>query len=181
MKALTEVGAGRIWKFFWMTLAMAFFQALLFPPLRACFLRLLGAKIGKNSVIGRVRFFNCDRGGFRGLKLGDNVFIGDECLLDLAAGIEMGNHATLAERVTVLTHMNVGYSNHPLQKEYPPKTGPVSIGSGVFIGACATILCGVEIGERSLVAAGAVVTRDVAAGSAVAGVPAREIKKSVLS
>ncbi|MCP3978115.1 MAG: acyltransferase [bacterium] len=69
--------------------------------------------------------------------------------------------------------MNVGYADHPLQQSYPSKTAEVRIGSGSFVGAGATLLAGVTLGERCLVAAGAVVAEDVPPGAAVAGVPAR--------
>lgn len=178
MQALQEIGLRRAARFFYLTLLMAFYNNLLFPPLRKWFLKLFGARIGRNVILHRVKFFNVDRKGFRGLKIGNNVFIGDECLLDLAEGIELADHVTLAERVTVLTHMNVGYKDHPLQKDYPSVTAPVKIRRGCFIGACATLLAGVEIGERSLVAAGSVVTRHVPNSSVVGGVPARDLKQA---
>ncbi len=50
------------------------------------------------------------------------------------------NDVTLAERVTVLTHANVGYADHPLQRLFPPFTAPVKLCHGVFIGTNVTIL-----------------------------------------
>jgi len=177
MQAIQEIGLMRVWKFFYLTLLMALFQICLFPNIRKWFLQLLGAKVGSNVVLHRVRFFNYDRMGFRGLRLGNNVFIGDECLLDLADKIELEDHVTLAERVTILTHMNVGFKNHPLQASYPKKTAPIRIQKGSFVGACSTILAGVQIGEKVLVAAGSVVNRSISSETVVGGVPAREIKE----
>jgi acetyltransferase-like isoleucine patch superfamily enzyme len=159
-----------------MTLAMLPYRAALFPPLRAAWLRLLGARIGSGVILHDVRFFNLYRRGLRGLSLGDRCFLGDECLLDLAEEIVFGDQVTLAERVLILTHTNVGYRDHPLQKHFPPSAAPVRIGSGSFVGANATLLPGITLGPGSFVAAGAVVTDDVLPGMLVAGVPARPVR-----
>lgn len=177
MQALREIGTRRAFRYFYLTLLHALFRCSLFPPVRRWFLILLGAKVGKDVVINRIRFFNYDRKGFKGLKIGNKVFIGDECLLDLAESIELGDHVTLAERVTILTHINVGYKDHPLQKKFKSKTEPIHIHRGCFVGACSTLLAGVHIGEESLVGAGSLVNKDVPSHSAVAGVPAQKIKE----
>jgi acetyltransferase-like isoleucine patch superfamily enzyme len=108
--------------------------------------------------------------------VGAECFLGDECLLDLAEGITMQPQVTLAERVVVLTHTNVGYADHPLQASFPPSAAPVVFERGCFVGASVTILPGVTIGHEAFVAAGSVVTRDVAPRTLVAGVPARRIR-----
>jgi acetyltransferase-like isoleucine patch superfamily enzyme len=148
----------------------------LFPPLRAVWLRLLGARIGRRTILHDVRFFNLYRRGLPGLEIGDECFLGDECLLDLADGIRLERQVTLAERVLVLTHMNVGYRDHPLQQRFPPMAASVVIEQGAFIGANVTVLAGVRVGSRSFVAAGSVVTADVPPGTLVAGVPARAVR-----
>ncbi len=176
MKAASEIGWVRMWRFGLMTLAMIPYHMALFPPVRSLLLRLYGAQIGRRVVLHNARFFNLYRRGLSGLRLGDEVFIGDECLLDLADSIQIGDQVTLAERVLILTHTNVGYHDHPLQKHFPATTTPVILDRGCFVGAQAVILPGVRIGERSVVAAGAVVTEDVAPDSVVAGVPARFIR-----
>ncbi len=66
----------------------------------------------------------------------------------------------------MLTHMNVGYADHPLQAHFPPVAKPVVIEQGAFVGANVTLLPGVRIGAGAFVAAGAVVTDDVPAGHA---------------
>jgi maltose O-acetyltransferase len=160
-----------------MTLAMLPYRIALVPPLRAAWLRLLGARIGPRTILHEVRFFNLYRRGLPGLEIGSECFIGDECLLDLAEGVRLGDQVTLAERVTVLTHMNVGYRDHPLQAQFPALAAPVTFGPGCFVGAGVTILPGVAIGARAFVAAGSVVTRDVPPRSLVAGVPARVVRE----
>jgi tetrahydrodipicolinate N-acetyltransferase len=124
-----------------------------------------------------VRFFNLYRRGLPGLDVGADCFLGDECLLDLAEGIRMEEHVTLAERVLVLTHTNVGYHDHPLQAHFPASAAPVVLERGCFVGASVTILPGLTIGRESFVAAGSVVTEDVPPRTLVAGVPARRVRE----
>jgi maltose O-acetyltransferase len=159
-----------------MTLVLLAYRVMIFPQLRAAFLRLFGAKIGRNTIIHRLDFFNLYRTGFVGVSMGDDCFIGDGSLLDLAEAIVFSDKVTLAERVTILTHTNVGFADHPLQQRFPPIAKPVSVGYGSFIGACTTILPGVRVGECAFVAAGSVVTKDVPAHSLVGGVPARVLR-----
>ena len=176
MKALDEIGAGRALRFGLFTLLMVPYRFALFPPLRALWLRLLGAKIGSRSILHDVRFFNLYRRGLGGLTIGDDCFVGDECLLDLAEEIRLEDHVTLAERVLILTHTNVGYRDHPLQGHFPAMAAPVTIRRGSFVGAAVTILPGLTIGPEAFVAAGSVVTADVPPRTVVAGVPARPLR-----
>jgi len=163
-------------RFWLMTMAMLPYRLALVPPLRAGWLRLLGARIGSGVVLHDVRFFNLCRRGLRGLEMGTDCFVGDECLLDLAEGIVLGPQVTLAERVLILTHTNVGYKDHPLQRHFPAAAAPVRIEGGSFVGANVTILPGITVGAGSFVAAGAVVTADVPPRTLVAGVPARPLR-----
>lgn len=176
-KALAEIGWSKALRFGLATLAMLPYRALLVPQLRAPYLRLLGASIGPRTILHGVRFFNLYRRGLGGLSIGAECFLGDECLLDLAEGIELGRQVTLAERVLILTHQNVGYADHPLQRHFPPLAQPVRVGDGAFLGANVTVLAGVTIGARACVAAGAVVTHDVPSATLVAGVPARVVRE----
>jgi len=177
LQAFREVGFGKACKFGIYTLALVPYRWMLFPQLRAPYLRLLGARIGEGTIIHDVRFFNVYRTGFRGLEMGRNCFVGDECLLDLADRIVMADHVTLSERVIILTHTNVGYRDHPLQVHFPSMSAPVHLKSGCFVGVNATLLPGVTVGEGGFVAAGAVVTKDVPPWHVVGGVPARVVKK----
>lgn len=176
MKALGEIGIRRAVRFGFFTLALVPYRLALVPQLRSPWLRLLGARIGRRTVLHDVRFFNAYRKGLSGLEIGDDCFVGDECLLDLADGIRMERQVTLAERVVVLTHMNVGYADHPLQRHFPAMSAPVTFEDGCFVGASVTILAGVTVGRGAFVAAGAVVTRDVEPSTVVAGVPARVVR-----
>ena len=176
MQALKEVGFKKAFKFLIFSFFQFFYRILPLPQFRSWALLLAGAKIGQDSIIMDVRFFNWHHLGLSGLKVGQKCFIGDETLIDLYNRVILEDSVTIAQRVTILTHMNVGYKDHPLQKYFPATSLPVIIKSGSVIGACATILPGVTIGERSMVAAGAVVTEDVLAKTLVAGVPAKLIR-----
>ena len=176
MKALAEIGWARAFRFGFFTLAMVPYRLALFPQLRAPWLRLLGARIGRRSVLHDVRFFNLYRRGLAGLDIGEECFVGDECLLDLAEGVRLERQVTLAERVLILTHTNVGYHDHPLQAGFPAMAAPVVIERGSFLGANVTVLPGIRVGEQSFVAAGSVVTADVPPRTLVAGVPARPLR-----
>lgn len=176
MKALREIGIVAGLRFVLGLVLGVALDLCMLPQIRAILLRLLGAKIGRGSIVHDTRFINFYRGSFANLTLGDFCFIGEECLIDLAGPVRLGDHVTLASRVTVMTHMNVGYADHPLKKRYPRQVAAVEIGSGSFIGVCSTILAGVSIGAGCLVAAGAVVTRSVDAHGLVAGVPGRRVR-----
>ena len=176
MKALRQIGVGRAARFGFFTLAMVPYRVLLFPQLRAPWLRLFGARIGPRAILHDVRFFNLYRRGLGGFEVGADCFVGDECLLDLAEGIRLEDHVTLAERVLILTHTNVGYHDHPLQSRFPASADPVVLERGCFVGASVTILPGVTVGREAFVAAGSVVTEDVAPRTLVAGVPARRVR-----
>jgi len=176
--AFREIGFKKALKYLLGLFQLSFLKIIILPPnLRRQFLNLFGSKIGPESIIHPITLINLYRTGFKGLKCGKHCFIGEECLLDLADSITMGDNVTLAERVTIITHMNAGFKNHPLQKYFPSMSSPVTIGSGSFIGVNATILPGIKVGERAVVAAGAVVTRDVPKETVVAGVPSRPIRK----
>jgi acetyltransferase-like isoleucine patch superfamily enzyme len=176
VKALREIGWSRAARFGFFTLAMVPYRLALFPQLRAPWLRLLGARVGRRTVLHDVRFFNLYRRGLAGLDIGDECFVGDECLFDLAEGVRLERQVTLAERVLLLTHTNVGYADHPLQAHFPALAAPVVVEEGAFLGANVTVLPGVRVGSRSFVAAGSVVTADVPPRTLVAGVPARALR-----
>ena len=176
MKALAEIGFPKAARYVFFTLAMVPYRLAMFPQVRRLLLLLLGARVGARSILHNVRFFNLYRRGLAGLTIGDECFIGDECLLDLAETIVLEKQVTLAERVVVLTHMNVGYADHPLQRSFPALAAGVTIREGSFVGANVTILAGCRIGPRAFVAAGSVVTKDVPADTLVGGVPAIVIR-----
>lgn len=182
MKAINELGFKKSARFLIYSFLQVFYHQIInhlffFPQARKLFFQILGAKIGPGSILMDVRFFNFHHTGPGGLKIGKDCFIGDETLIDLYDRVTLEDQVTLGQRVLVLTHLNVGYSNHPLQKLFPKTSKPVIFESGCVIGANSTILPGITVGRESFVAAGSVVTKDVPPNSLVAGVPAKVVRK----
>jgi acetyltransferase-like isoleucine patch superfamily enzyme len=178
MKAIKLIGIGKSFSYFLYTIAMAFNKVLLFPPLKRWFLIDLGAKIGKNSIINSIKFINCYiYKGLKGLTIGKNCYIGDEVILDLARELKIGDNVTISAGTIILTHSNVGYPSHPLQKLFPAKYKKTIIESGCFIGANSIILCGTMIGKNSYIGANSLVTKNIPKNSLAFGSPAKVIKK----
>ena len=121
---------------------------------------------------------NVDRAGFRALRIGESCFVGPEVMIDLAAPVVLEDHVTLGPRAILLTHLNVGYQDHPLMARFPSKAAGVTVLRGSFVGAAAVVLAGCTIGPEAVVAAAALVNRDVAPGEAVGGVPIEAISRS---
>ncbi len=172
-----EVGYFEALKFFSFSLIQIIYGLLTFPHLRSIFLNILGANVNLNLVMMNVKFFNWHQKGPKALTIGKDCFIGDETLIDLYDNVILEEQVTIAQRVLILTHLNVGYQDHPLQKYFPKKSSKVVFKKGSVIGASSTILPGVTIGEKSFVAAGSVVTKNVPANTLVGGVPAKIIRK----
>jgi acetyltransferase-like isoleucine patch superfamily enzyme len=177
MKIFKETGLRKIFKFLLYSLIQLFYGILFLPPLRTIFLNILGANINSRAVLMGVKFFNWHINGPKGIKIGKDCFIGDETLIDLYGEVILEDQVTIAQRVLVLTHINVGYKDHPLQKYFPKTSTKVIFKKGAVVGAGSTILPGVIVGEKSFIAAGAVVTRSIPSGVLVGGVPAKIIRK----
>lgn len=177
MKAIEEIGFKILIKFCLFSLVQVLYGLLIIPPLRKFFLIFYGSKIGNDSILMSVKFFNWHYGGPGVLKIGSECFIGDETLIDLYDRVVLEDKVTIAQRVTILTHQNVGYKDHPLQKYFPKFSKPVTFKKGSVVGAGSIILSGVEIGKESFVAAGSVVTKSVQARTLVGGVPAKFIRE----
>jgi maltose O-acetyltransferase len=134
--------------------------------LRRFFYRLAGVKIGKGSTIHMgARFYDP-----RNISIGEDSIIGERVVLDGRDKLIIGNHVDIASEVMIYN------SEHDVNDPYfLAKNAPVLIEDYVFIGPRAIILPGVKIGKGAVVAAGAVVTKDVAPFSVVGGVPAKII------
>jgi UDP-2-acetamido-3-amino-2,3-dideoxy-glucuronate N-acetyltransferase len=117
-----------------------------------------GGSIGQGCYIGNVTIGSGCRiqnnvSVYDGVTLGDDVFLGPSCVF------------------TNVTHPRAGVSRKDSYE-------PTRVGRGASIGANATILCGVTIGDYALIGAGAVVTHDVPAHAIVVGTPARQIGRA---
>lgn len=106
------------------------------------------------------------------IRIGQNVFINFDCTFLALGGITIEDDVLIGPKVSLVTE------NHPLDpKERKGLIGkPIHIKKNAWIGANATILPGVTIGENAVVAAGAVVSKDVPDNTIVGGVPAKFIK-----
>ena len=107
------------------------------------------------------------------LRIGRNVFVNQGCRLDDIGGIEIGDDVMLGPGVRIIS------SGHPLdpgRRRRQVTAAPIVVGRNVWVGAGATVLQGVTIGDDAVVAAGAVVTGDVPPAVLVAGVPARPVR-----
>ena len=128
--------------------------------------------LGKHSVI---ESYACINNAVGDVIIGDYTRIGLHCTV--IGPVTIGSHVNLAQGI-VTTALNHNFEDTSLLiDEQGVSTKPVIIGDDVWIGANAVILPGVTIGSHVVVAAGAVVTKDVPDGCIVAGVPAKILKK----
>jgi acetyltransferase-like isoleucine patch superfamily enzyme len=168
----------------------------LFSRFRMLFYRSLGMKIGDRCRMESIRvrrpaqievgkLNSLTRGcwlwpedgehsGIR-IRIGDANYFNRDVMIDSCNRVEIGSHNMFGPGVYITD------SNHTLPPGVwvgaaPMERGKVCIGNGCWIGAKAVILKDVILGDRCVVGAGAVVTRSFAAGSVIAGVPARLIR-----
>lgn len=131
--------------------------------LRIIALRVWGATIGAGCAIHhglQVR-------AARRLVLGADCFIAEDVTLDGRGGLSVGSHVSINSGAQIWT------AQHDIRSpEFAYESAPVRIGDRAWINARSIILPGVSVGEGAVVAAGAVVTKDVAAWTVVGGVPA---------
>lgn len=112
-------------------------------------------------------------------EAGGRLLIGDDCLFTHQVHLHAVDDIKIGERTLIGEGTFISTGDHQrVDRHATMATGPISIGNDVFIGQRAIVLGGVSIGDGATVAAGAVVTKDVAAGSVVGGVPARVISGS---
>ncbi|MDX6607370.1 MAG: hypothetical protein QOD14_1910 [Solirubrobacterales bacterium] len=115
-------------------------------------------------------------GRFKGeLVIGDDVWFSPGCTLAVHESVSIGSHCVFAEYVSIHDNNHAGGGLEEPLAGRGFDTAPVIIGRNVWVGAKATILMGVTIGDNAIVGANSVVTRDVPAGTRVAGAPAREL------
>jgi len=139
--------------------------------LRWAFARRLAAQVGNNVFIGpRVEIR-----GWQEIRLGNNVSIHNACFVDGRGGLSIGNDVSIAHQCSLVTFEHGWSDDSAPIRDNPVRYQPVVIADDVWIACGSRVLSGVHIGGRSIVAAGAVVTKDVPEFAIVAGVPARLI------
>jgi maltose O-acetyltransferase len=160
-------------------LQLARLLVLPLPPyvgnrVRASVLRLAGFGIGRGVVMwGNPKVSG--RGNLYGrLSIGAHTWMNFGCVLELGASIEIGERVTFGHQVMILTTTHaIGAAD---RRAGTVCSRPVKIGDGAWLGARCLIMPGVTVGAGSVVAAGAVVNRDVPPHTVVGGVPARLIR-----
>lgn len=147
-----------------------------FYKLKTKLLNLLGSHVAESArIVSSVKFL-----GVKNISIGDDTFIGHEAMIigtDKSI-VTIGAYCDISSRVTIVT------GTHEVDLEGLHVAGKgtgadIVIEDGVWIGINSTILPGVKIGKKSIVAAGSVVVHDVAPYTMVAGNPA-EMKKKLL-
>lgn len=109
----------------------------------------------------------------RNITVGRDVFINACCHFQDHGGVTIGDGCQIGHNVVFAT-LNHGLSPEDRQNTYP---APIVLGRNVWVGSNATILQGVTIGDNAVIAAGAVVTKDVEPATVVGGVPAKVIRR----
>ena len=129
---------------------------------------IIGATIDKSTTLFAP--FHTNFGRF--ISIGKHVFINHACSFLDMGGITLEDHVLLGPKVNLITE------NHPLNpvNRRGMICKPIVIKRNAWIGAGATILPGVTVGENAVVAAGAVVSKDVPANTVVGGIPAKILK-----
>jgi acetyltransferase-like isoleucine patch superfamily enzyme len=136
---------------------------------RALFSELTGQKVDETFTL-IPPFYTA--GGLE-IRVGHKVFINQCCTIYDMGGVDIADLVMIGPNVNIIT---TGHPLDPAKRRAYIEAKPIVIEKNVWIATAATILGGVTVGENSVVAAGAVVTRDVPANSFVAGVPAKVIR-----
>ena len=166
MKKLLLQACNVVRRFFWI-LVTPFIMSIPCFIIRHGHMRLMGLKMGRNSSILRnVRFIYPSH-----IRIGNNSIINTLCQLDgREYHIYIGNNVDIAQETNIWT-----LEHDPHNDYYEVKGGDVFIDDYVWVASRATILPNVHIGRGAIVAAGAVVTKDVPPMAIVGGVPAKII------
>lgn len=109
----------------------------------------------------------------KNISVGNNVFINAGCKFQDQGGIYIGDQTFIGHNVVLAT---LDHDIDP-EKRYMLHSAPIHIGRRVWIGSNVVVTKGVTIGDNSVIAAGAVVTKDIPANVVAGGVPARILKK----
>lgn len=178
MKLIKNTGLKKIISYIIYRIAITFYKLLYLSPLQIIFLRFFGAKIGKNVFLeSNIIFYNLYTNGFKNLIIGDNVYIGPNCIFDLANKIIFGDNVTVAAGVSFITHTNVGYKDHYLQSKFPRIDKAIEVKENSFISVDSTILNGVTIEQNNFIGAKSLVNKSTEPNNVYYGIPIKRIKE----
>ncbi len=136
-------------------------------------IREIMAELTGKKIDGTFRMFPPFYTDFgKNITIGKNVFINSGCHFQDQGGIEIGDGCLIGHNVVLATINHDLYPENNRINHY----APIKLGKSVWVGSNATILSGVTVGDWAVIAAGAVVTRDVPPLTVVGGVPAKVIK-----
>ncbi len=168
-----QPGRSRLWQAAWFFLGLPVLRSSVMPSsaLRVRLLRLFGARIGEGVVIKpsvKVKYpWN--------LSIGDHCWIGEACWIDNLAEVSLGSNICLSQDTYLCT------GNHDWRDPcFGLRLRPIRIADGAWVGARATLLPGVTLGEGAIAAAGSVVSRSIPAMEIHAGNPAEFRKDRVI-
>lgn len=141
--------------------------------IRYILIRNLARECGDNvSIHPNVYLFNVEH-----ISFGDNVSVHPLCYIEGVGELSIGDNVSIAHNSSIMT-TNHGWSDTSKPIKYNEQTNSkVIINSDVWVGCGCRILSGVEVGSRSIIAAGAVVVKNIEPNSIVGGIPAKVIKK----
>lgn len=138
---------------------------------RAVFSDLIGKKVDDSFLL--IPPFYTANG--LDIRVGRNVFVNQNCTFYDLGGLDIGDDVMIGPNVSLIT---TGHPIEPSQRRAFVVAKPIVIERNVWIAAGATVIGGVTVGENSVIAAGAVVTRDVPPNTLVGGNPARVIRST---
>lgn len=151
-----------------------FINVIPFYFIRNTFYKISGVKIGKKSTIHMKTFIEGIYPKGNRLEIGDYTSIGRNTYIDARGKIEIGSSVSISPGVHIIT------AQHELNSEdFRGVRSKVIIGDYAWIGTNAIILPGIKVGKGAVIAAGAVVTKDVKNYEVVGGNPAKFIKTRV--
>jgi acetyltransferase-like isoleucine patch superfamily enzyme len=146
------------------------------PALRSRYLKLLGARIGKNVRIDNIRFIEI-QGAIANLHCSDNVSIGSNVVLDLSAPVSLGVNTIVGSGSTLMTHQDLSDRNGSrLPHVLPEEPASITIGDDVVVGCDTTVLAGARIGAFTVIGARSLVLGSLPGNALFAGSPARSVK-----
>ena len=139
--------------------------------LRALFSELIGKPVDDTFALFPPVYTDFGKN----ITIGKNVFINSGCCFQDQGGVEIGDGCLIGHQVVFAT------LNHDLAPEKRANMipGTIRLGRNVWVGSHATLLAGVSVGDNAVIAAGAVVTKDVPPDTLVGGVPARVIRSGL--
>lgn len=156
-------------------MVMRLFPIYVGSRLRTQLLRMIGFDFGAGTVIwGKLQLVG-PAPLTEQLNVGEECWINTECYFELGEKITIGDRVSIGQQVMILT--NSHHIGDEIRRAGSLQSKPVSVGNGAWLSTRCTILPGVTIGEGSIVAAGAIVTKSVPPHVMVAGVPAKILRE----